>query len=58
MRLRGHGIGLGSLIRNLTGAVCGALAWLALVEGILAQLVARLWVPSPAGRAQSPAHGR
>jgi ABC-2 type transport system permease protein len=54
------GVGLGALIRNLTGAIIVTIGWLAVVEGIVGQLVGTSlakWLPFTAGRALALAQG-
>jgi ABC-2 type transport system permease protein len=54
------GVGMGSWLPNLTGSIVAGLAWIALVEGIVASLVGTdlaRWLPVAAGRALEGAPG-
>lgn len=47
------GVSLGALIRNLAAALAAALAWIALVEGLIGELISDLepWLPFAGGQA-------
>ncbi|MEV0288514.1 ABC transporter permease [Kribbella sp. NPDC050820] len=47
------GVSLGALITNLAAAIAAALAWIALVEGLVAELIDALepWLPAAGGQA-------
>jgi ABC-2 type transport system permease protein len=47
------GVSLGALIRNLAAAIATALAWIALVEGLIGELISDLeaWLPFAGGQA-------
>jgi ABC-2 type transport system permease protein len=54
------GVGLGALMRNLTAAILVAVGWIAVVEGIVGQLIGSelaKWLPFTSGRALALAAG-
>jgi ABC-2 type transport system permease protein len=53
------GVSLGALIRNLAAAIATALAWIALVEGLIGELIDDLeaWLPLAGGQALGRMHG-
>jgi ABC-2 type transport system permease protein len=54
------GVGIGTLVRNLTAALLIAVGWIAVVEGIVGQLIGTelaKWLPFTAGRALALAEG-